>query len=169
MQILPRKLQWIALYRISCSTCNIMTLSMSQAGFWEQGSRTWWKIYSLNKHKIISQYFLGIYTRQQHQGCWKLWGSFYLFGEAPLCTQIQSFTSSGCSPQLRGQTSFLWWELRFLLYHTTLAAKVFLKTTKYLGIHNISTSTINRRLPKGISDSNSTFFLFINPMTYCVS
>lgn len=61
MQILPGKLQWTMLDRISCLTCNMMALSMSQAGFWEQGSRGCWKIYFLNKHKIISQYCLDIY------------------------------------------------------------------------------------------------------------
>lgn len=130
MQILPGKLQWTMLDRISCLTCNMMALSMSQAGFWEQGSRGCWKIYFLNKHKIISHHLVTSWE-------WKLWGSSYLFGELTLCTQIQSFTSSGCSPQIRGQASFLGWELRFLLYHTALTAKVFLKTTKCLGIHNI--------------------------------
>lgn len=61
MQILPGKLQWTVLYRISYLTCNMMALSVNQAGFWEQGSRSCWKMYFLNKHKIISQYFLDIY------------------------------------------------------------------------------------------------------------
>lgn len=142
-----------------------MALRMGHAGFWEQGKSSCWEIYSPNKHEIKTS-LLWIFIQDSNTMGMKAvalfvwWGFFCAF-------KTKAVTSSCCSPQIHGQTSFLWWELKFLLCHIPLTAKVFLKASKYLRIHNISANTTNRRLPRSISDSNSPFFAYESSDPLC--
>lgn len=74
---------YYGLYYIGFSslTCNVMALKMGQAGFWQQRSRSWWKIHSPSTHEIINQFSLDIYTRllQQHHGN-ERWGGLFICG-----------------------------------------------------------------------------------------
>lgn len=49
----------------------------------------------------------------------------------------------------------------------TLLWQLFLKTAKYLGTHNISGNTTNRRLPRSSSESNSPFFAYESSDLLC--